>query len=76
MKPKFETIMTKTGGHYDYSSLDTWEASLESDSDTIHIGVLGANDEIQDRLNEFINRKEYRYSYCDFILIAVIDCGT
>lgn len=70
MKPKFETIMTKTIDHYDYSTLETWEASLESDSDTIHIGVLGADDEVQDRLSEFIDRKEYRYSYCDFILIT------
>lgn len=70
MKSKFETIMTKTGDHCDYSSLETWEASLESDSDTIHIGVLGADYAIQDRLNEFIKRKEYQYSYCDFILIT------
>jgi hypothetical protein len=67
---RFETIATTGGPHPHYTSMDVWHAAIQGDSCAVHIGVLTSSEEIEQNFAAFVERKEYDYSWCDFILIT------
>ena len=67
---QFEKIAATGSPDCDYTSMVTWHAAIQGESNTVHIGVLASSDEIEQHFDEFVKKKEYDYTWCDFLLIT------
>ena len=63
---QFEKIAATGDPDCDYTSMVTWHAAIQGESNTVHIGVLASSDEIEQHFEEFVRKKEYDYTWCDF----------